>query len=96
MPSPKLSLLSLTPRLDSFDFPQYCLAKAQRVWWPARCTGYTPPSPSKSGKAKGKFTIEWTDGKSTKIARSSLLLPREPNFFTVPVRSSDSRGRCFR
>ncbi|BGP60422.1 hypothetical protein NBRC10512_004427 [Rhodotorula toruloides] len=70
---------------DGFDFPQYCLAKAQRVWWPARCTGYTPPSPSKSGKAKGKFTIEWTDGKSTKIARSSLLLPREPKFFTVPL-----------
>ncbi|BGP30252.1 hypothetical protein JCM10296v2_002004 [Rhodotorula toruloides] len=70
---------------DGFDFPQYCLAKAQRVWWPARCTGYTPPSPSRSGKAKGKFTIEWTDGRSTKIARSSLLLPREPKFFTVPL-----------
>ncbi|BGO97875.1 hypothetical protein RTBOTA2_001415 [Rhodotorula toruloides] len=74
---------------DGFDFPQYCLAKAQRVWWPARCTGYTPPSPSKSGKAKGKFTIEWTDGKSTKIARSSLLLPREPTFFTVPLGATE-------
>ncbi|BGP22979.1 hypothetical protein JCM10295v2_001870 [Rhodotorula toruloides] len=74
---------------EGFDFPQYCLAKAQRVWWPARCTGYTPSSPSKSGKAKGKFTVEWTDGKSTKIARSSLLLPRESAFFTVPLGSTE-------
>ncbi|SGY72524.1 BQ5605_C005g03179 [Microbotryum silenes-dioicae] len=72
------------------DFPAIALGFADRAWWGCQVLDYTPaPSQGRQGhRAKGKFSVEFIDGKFKNLTRKQIILPIQEEFLTVKLGQS--------
>ncbi|GAA5931641.1 uncharacterized protein JCM15063_001524 [Sporobolomyces koalae] len=69
----------------SGSFPFYCIAKDKGGWWAATCVGYAAQAKQSKKNPAKKYRVEYPNGQSAVLPRSSLLFSIQKQFLTVKL-----------